>query len=229
MSTRLSRITGHVKDIYGKTGLSDSAARRRAVMKFARQYKFVYFGSDQSISIPVRAIHGVTSGLGKQDDNICIGTHDGYDIVFLERTVTINHDDYQVDTRRWHIMSFDLHTSQRLPFIFIGTKQQSHAFYAKLFTVRRETRQLDPVFLGAPDHFSAHYTLVASPAEQVLLTRLLTQPVTTAMARYQHPFAVELYEDTLVIITETAQTSQASLTKMMHYGLWLAKHIDQQL
>ena len=126
-------------------------------------------------------------------------------------------------------MAFDLHSHRDLPFIFIGTKQQSRTFYAKLFTARRSVSQLDPSFFNVPRHFAAHYTLIASPAEQVLLARLLTEPVTTTMARYQHPFAIEIQDDTLYIITETHQVTEASLTKMMHYGLWLARHIDQNV
>lgn len=215
--------------MYGKAGRLGDSQRQYAVMKFAEQYGLVYFTSNKLLPVSVRAIHGVTSSLGQQDDNICIGTHNGYDIVFLERTVTIEQGQYPSDTRRWHIMSFDLHSHQSLPFVFIGTKQQSHAFYAKLFTMRREARQLDPSFLRVPTHFAANYTVIASPAEQLMLTQLLTQSVTTTMAKYQYPFAIELQGDTLFVITETRQMNSASLTKMMHYGLWLARHIDQEI
>lgn len=198
-------------------------------MKFARQYGLLFFDSDRSAAPHIQVVQGVTSALDQRDTNICIGTHDGYDIVFLERMASITHSEYPSTTHRWNIMSFDLHTHSNLPFIFIGTRQQSKTFYARLFTARREIRQLDPSFFGVPPHFSAHYTVVASPAEQLTLAQLLTTPVTTTMAKHQHPFAIEIQADTVYIITDAMQISDASLSKMMHYGLWLAKHIDENI
>ena len=226
MNDSLSRFTSHLKSAYDKAGLSERALQKRAIMKFAQRYKLLYFSSDRTASSHMQIVRGVTGSIDQQDRNICIGTHDGYDMVFLERTATAAHPQYPTTRHRWHIMAFDLHSHSDLPFVFIGTKQQSKTFYAKLFTTRREASQLDPGYIGAPTRFNAHYTLVASPAEQLLLARLLTTPITTAMAQHQHPFAIEIHGDTLYVITETRQVTEAALTKMLHYGLWLARHID---
>ena len=229
MTDNLSRLTSQLKAAYDKAGLSERAQHKRTIMKFALHHKLLFFSSNQSASLHTQIIRGVTSSLDQQDMNICIGTHEGYDVMFMERIASVTHDGYPTATHHWHIMAFDLHSHSNLPFIFIGTRQQSKTFYAKLFTARREVRQLDPSFFGVPSHFGSHYTVVASPSEQLILAQLLTTPVTTTMAKYQHPFAIEIQDDTLYVITEAKQVSEASLTKMMHYGLWLAKHIDQNI
>ncbi len=229
MSDSLSRLSSQLRTAYDRAGLSERATTRRTIKKFAQAHGLMHFNSGKTAASHMQIIRGTTAAYDQKDTNICIGTHDGYDISFLERTASVVHDGYPSASHRWHIMSFDLHSHNNLPFIFIGTKQQSKTFYAKLFTTRREVRQLDPSFFGVPGHFGAHYTVVASPAEQLVLTQLLTTPVTTTMAKYHYPFAVEIQDDTLYVITEFKLVTDASLTRMMHYGLWLAGHIDQNI
>ena len=226
MADSFSHFTSHLKTVYDKAGLSEYAQRRRTIRKFAEHHGLIYFSSERNSAISVPIIRGVTASIDQVDTNICIGTHKGYDMVFLERFASVSHPDHPSSRHHWHIMSFDLHSHSTLPFIFIGTRQQSRAFYANLFTSRREVRQLESAAYGTPGRFDAHYTIIASPAEQVVLTQLFTAPLTATMATYQHPFAIEIQDDTLSIITDSQQTSEGSLSKMLHYGLWLAEHID---
>lgn len=226
MPDSFSHFTSQLKTVYDKAGLSEQAQQRRSIMKFAEHHGLIYFANNRSASLSVPIVRGVTSSIDQRDVNICIGTHNTYDIVFLERFATVSHPEYPSTKHHWHILSFDLHSHSNLPFVFIGTKQQSKTFYANLFTTKREARQLEPSFFEVSKHFNAHYTIVASPAEQLLLTQLLTAPITATMAKYQHPFAIEIQDDTLSVITDSRQASEASLSKMLHYGLWLAAHID---
>lgn len=229
MSDAFSKFSSQLKDVYNRAGVGQQSLHRRSVTKFADHYGLTYFGSIHPSTYHLSTIRGVTSSLNQKDMHICIGTHDGYDVMYLERLAMIEHPDFEPASHRWHIMSFDLHSHRNLPFIFIGTRQQSHAFYAKLFTSHRDVRHIDTSYLSAPTHFSSHYTVIASPAEQLALARVLTTPITATMAKYQHPFAIEIFEDTLYVITESRQTSESQLVKMLHYGLWLARHIDQQV
>lgn len=230
MKPTFDRLHRRVRTVYEKAGLSEAAQRRRAVEKFAQQFKLLYFKSVDAATTQVSVIRGSTSSIGQQDGNICIGSHDGYDMVFVERSAAVAFGDYPATRHRWHIMEFDLHSHSNLPFVFIGTRQQSRTYYAKLFGSHREvghiTREMHP---SITKNFDAHYTVVASPAEHVILTQLLTEPVTTTMAKNQLPFAIEIQDDSLFVITEASQTSLQSLTKMLHYGIWLARHIDENV
>ena len=233
MTNRFSRINTQLQSAYDRTGLSESSNQRRAVAKFAKQFHFVHFAAASSSTSQLSVIRGATASIDQQDRNICIGTHDGYDIAFVERTATTafgTDPHYHPAVHRWHIMEFDLHSHSNLPFVFIGTKQQSRTFYAKLFSLHREVRHIDPSdYTRNPVHFGRHYSVITSPAEQQLLSQLLTEHITDTMAKHQQPFAIEIQNDSLFVITEVAQTSVQSLTKMLHYGLWLTKHIDTNI
>lgn len=227
MKSTFERLHHRVRAAYDKAGLSEAAMRKRTIEKFAQKFGLLYFRSVNAASSQVSVIRGSTASIDQQDGNICIGSHDGYDMVFVERTATTSFGEYPSTRHRWHIMEFDLHSHNNLPFIFIGTRQQSRTYYAKLFGTHREvghiTREMHP---NITKNFDAHYTVVASPAEHIVLTQLLTEPITASMAKNQLPFAIEIHGDSLFVITEASQVSQQSLTKMLHYGIWLARHID---
>lgn len=228
MPSRLDRLKRQMARTYDAVGLSDNAARRRVIAKFAQKFGLIYFRTLDSSASGLSVIRGLTNHIDQKDSNMCIGQHDGYDMVFVERTATIEAPGYPPSRHRWHIMEFDLHSHDNLPFLFIGTRQQSKTFYAKLFNIYHEVRHVDTgVFLQAPKQFQSTYSVVASPAEQLFVARVLTQEITVAMAKHQQPFAIEIQGDSLFVITEAAMgTTVQSLTKMLHYGIWLARHID---
>jgi hypothetical protein len=223
----IKRHVGRAKDV---VNILDATNRRRTIAKFAQKHGLIYFKSVNSAASQINVVRGMTSSIDQRDNNVCIGTHDGYDMVFIERTATMSFGDMPSTEHRWHIMQFDLHSHSNLPFVFIGTRQQSRTFYAKLFSTYREVRHVDAtLYLTSPKPFQTHYTVIASPAEHVFLTQLLSEPITSTMAKHQQPFAIEMYGDSLYVITEASQATMQSLTKMLHYGLWLAKHIDESI
>lgn len=230
MNSRFDRFNTQLKSAYSRSGLSEVANRQRTIAKFAKQFRLVHFRSSTASSSQLGVIRGMTASIDQKDRNICIGTHDGYDIAFVERTATTAFGDdpnYPPVIHRWHIMEFDLHSHSNLPFVFIGTKQQSLTFYAKLFSMHRDARHINPAeYTKNPVHFGRHYAVVSSPAEQMLLSQLLTDTITDTMAKHQQPFAIEIQGDSLFVITQVTQTTNRSLTQMLHYGIWLAKHID---
>lgn len=231
MNDKFHRLKRQVSQAYDAIGLSESAARRRVIARFAQKFKLIYFRTIDTSSSRVSIVRGVTSSIDQQDSNMCIGMHDGYDMVFIERVATIEAPGHTPSRHRWHIMEFDLHSHNNLPFLFVGTKQQSKAFYEKLFTLHREVRHVDPAtYLQSPRHFHTNYTVVASPSEHLFAARVLSEEITATMAKHQQPFAIEIQGDSLYVITEaTATTTLQSLTKMLHYGIWLARHIDSKI
>lgn len=230
MNEKFHRLKQQVSQTYDAIGLSDSATRRRIIAKFAQKFGLIYFRTIDASSSHVSLIRGSTSSIDQKDSNMCIGMHDGYDMVFIERTSSIEVPGHLPSRHRWHIMQFDLHSHDSLPFLFVGTKQQSKAFYGKLFNIHREARHVDPaVHLQAPRHFQTNYTVVASPSEHLFVARVLSEEITATMAKHQQPFAIEIQGDSLYVITEaTIATTMQSLTRMLHYGIWLARHIDSK-
>lgn len=229
MTSHLHRLRHQAHKTYDALGLSEHAMRRRTIAKFAQKFGLIYFRTIDTSSPHFSLVRGVTNSIGQKDSNMCIGVHDGYDMVFIEREATLQSVDQPPVRHRWHIMEFDLHSHDTLPFLFIGTKQQSKAFYSKLFTMHRDVRYVGADFLQSHGHFLPHYSVVASPAAHLYVTGVLTEEITGAMAKYQYPFAIEIRDDSLFVITEVGSaTTIQPLTRMLHYGIWLARHLDSR-
>lgn len=230
MRDRLHHFKNHAARAYDAIGLSDTAARRRVIAKFAQKFGLIYFRTIDAAGTQPGIIKGLTNHIDQKDSNMCIGQHDGYDMVFIERTATVEAAGYPPSRHRWHIMEFDLHSHDNLPFLFIGTRQQSRTFYAKLFSIHREVRHVDAgMYLQSPKQFQSNYAVVASPSEHLFVARVLTEEITATMAKHQQPFAIEIQGDSLFVITEASiGTTIQSLTRMLHYGIWLARHIDSK-
>jgi hypothetical protein len=204
--------------------------RRRAVINFARQHKLIYFRSVSHEGQTTPIIRGSTTAPDQVDANFCIGSHAGYDLTLVERTASVAFAAYKTTVHRWYVLQIDLTSVSNLPFIFIGTKQQTKAYYARLLTAHRELRYLTIDSTAKQNQaFHSHYAVLSSPAETPALYRLLNDEVMDTMASHKYPFAIEIEDDTLYVITEATKPNQQLLDKLLHYGLWLAKEIDQRL
>ncbi len=216
------------------TKLSDSlrgvSSRRKAVVAFAKHHQLIYFQSVPQDSESVPVIRGSTVSPDQVDANYCIGSHADYDMAFVERTSRIAHEGFKTTMHRWYVLQIDLRTAQNLPFIFVGTRQQTKAYYAQVLTTHREIRYLS-LDSASPKSasFHSHYALLASPAELPALYRLFTDEMIDTMATHHYPFAIEIDGDSLTVITEAIKPSQQLLDKLLHYGLWVAKAVDSRL
>ncbi len=211
-------------------GLVSVTLRRRAVIDFARQHKLIYFRSVSAGGQFAPVIVGSTASPDQVDTNFSIGTHAGYDLALLERMGSITYEGYKSTQHRWYVLQIDLHKANNLPFIFIGTRQQTKAYYARVLATHRHVRYLT-VDSGAArsSAFHSQYAVIASPAELPQVYRLLNDENIDIIAANKQPFAVEIDGDTLSVITEATRPSQQLLDKLLHYGLWLAKEADSRL
>lgn len=205
---------------------SSLGSRARVMRRFAQQFHLLYFPSADTSLARTDTARGSVSAHGQRDQHICIGQHDGYELVLLDRSVLMTASDALSARHHWLILQIDLQRHSALPFVFVGTKHQSKAFYARLFAAEREARLLDPEYFVDTKKFGQHYTLVASPGEHATIARILSRPITDAMTAHHYPFAIEIQHDRLLVIADADRPSVTSLTKLMHYGLWLARHID---
>ena len=212
------------------TNIGVATARKRAMVAFARKHHLIYFASANKKQNDVTVVRGSTTTPGHIDSNYCIGTHAGYDMAIAERLASVGFDGYKTTVHRWYILQIDLKKAANLPFIFIGTKQQTKAYYARLLTTHRYIRYLalDSAAHGGAD-FHSQYAIMASPSDVSLFYRLLTDDIIVTMATHKYPFAIEIEGDSLMIITEATKPSQQLLDKLLHYGLWMAGEIDQRL
>ncbi len=211
-----------------RSSLSPSAAHRKAVIDFAKRHDLVYFSSVRSDDVPV--IRGSTATAKYVDNSYSIGTHAGYDMALVDRTSVIEYENYPTSTHRWYVIQIDLHSARDLPYIFVGTRQQTKAYYARVLVSHRQTGYISPDVLAAYGAtFHSRYAIIGSPADIPIIHRLLTDDIVHSIATHRYPFAVEIEGSNLSVITEALAPNQQLLNKLLHYGLWFAKQIDERL
>ncbi len=218
----------------GKAKLSaafrGTSARQKAIARFAKKHDLIYFHSAHPEGGNDSVLRGSSVSPGQVDTNFCIGSHAGYDMAFVERLASVAFEGYKTTVHRWYVLQIDLKQAHNLPFIFMGTKQQPKAYYARVLTAHRDARYLTVDESSEKSTlFHATYALLASPAELHLLYRLFTHEVIESVATYKYPFAVEIEGDSLIVMTEATKPSEQLLDELLHYGLWFAKEIDKRL
>ena len=202
---------------------------KKAAKKFAKENKLIYFESINPDGQPLPVVRGAKMSLDQVDANYCFGTHAGYDVVLADRTATVKYEGYKSTPHHWYVLQVDLHKAN-VPYMFIGTRQQTKAFYAGVLSAHRELRYL--TLASSADRaaaFHGHYAVLASPAQTQLLYQLLDERMINILGGHKYPFAMEFDGDSLYIMTDTKKASQQLLAKLLHYGLWLAKEVDQRL
>jgi hypothetical protein len=223
-----------MKDQLGQIGRALSptrlVARRRdksVIADFAEKYGLVYFGrvaqDDEH-----RIVRGMTVSVNHYDLHYCVGTYEGYDVAFVERSDTIESKN-EKRSHRWHIIEFDLLAAKNLPHIFVGMHSHSESFYMQLFTKYPQLRSLVLGALGAhKGDFLHKYRVYASPSEAIQVEEILTPLVTEMVDKHFGSLAVEIFDSSLFVYAEDHTLTLQLLEAMLKNGRWLADHIDRQ-
>lgn len=208
--------------------LTASSLRRKTVVSFARKHQLIYFKSVPAENHNNPVVRGSSVAPDQVDTNYCVGSHAGYDIALVERLASASFEGHKTIVRRWYVLQIDLKQASSLPFVFLGTRQQSKAYYARVLASHRDINYMSlPSLADGSAAFHAAYALLASPAEFGWLQQLFTDEIMTTIAAYQHLFAVEIEGENLFVMTEALVPSEQLLDKLLHYGLWLAKEVDK--
>lgn len=215
---------------YKKVGGSDVVKRREIATSFAKKHDLIYFHTVGSEQDNVSIIRGSTANARQADSNFCIGTHAGYDMAFIERAADVEFIGFETTSHRWYVLEIDLKRTRHAPYIFLGTKQLSRAFYAKVLVSHRDVRYLQLESLHShASTFHGTYALVASPASQPVLHGLFDDETIHTIAAHKYPFTIEVEGDSLILFTEAEKPSEQLIDKLLHYGLWFAKKIDETI
>lgn len=215
---------------YSKVGGPDVVKRREVMVSFAKKHNLIHFHTVGKDSDNVPIIRGSTASLKHVDSNFCIGTHAGYDMVVIERTADVRFVGFESTLHKWYVLEIDLKKARRVPYIFMGTKQLTKAFYAKVLVSHRDVRylQLESVSTHAAA-FHGSYALISSPSTLASLHSVFTDDVVDAIAKHKYPFSAEIEGDSLIVFTEASKPNEQLVDKLLHYGLWLANKIDEAL
>lgn len=218
----MSKIIKHITSHIPKQLTGQSLATKRTVIDFAEQYGLVYFGYVSQRSDDHHIVRGMTVSNKHVDDHYCVGTFDGYDVVFVERRDHIHDRDHV-----WHILEFDLTAEADLPHSFIGSGKHGKGFHELLST---KYPQLLPDVIRSnslyPSNFQNSFVVYTSPAHATELESIITPAVAEVMASHFTGLVVEITEQALYIYSEKHQLSSGLLDTMLKNGVWLAKSID---
>jgi len=214
---------------YQRIGGSDVVKRRMVMTEFAHKHDLIYFHTVSAEEDSVPVIRGSTATPKQVDSNVSIGTHAGYDMVLIERAGDVEFIGFESTFHRWYVLEIDLKYARNVPFVFLGTQQLTKAFYAKVLTSHRDVRYLQLASQAASTAaFHGHYALIASPTHLPLLHRLFDEEAVTMIGTHKRPFTVEIEGDSLILFAEAEKANEQLLDQLLHYGLWLARRIDER-
>jgi hypothetical protein len=206
------------------TLLPSAQATKRLIHNFAEESGMVYFGYVSQRSDDHHIVRGLTVSNKHVDDHYCIGTYEGYDIMFVERSDNLRSGKRHI----WHILEFDLRNTVDIPHIFIGSSKSGHGFHELLET---KYPAMQPVSLGAtgmyPPEFSSHFSLYVIPALAVSAEQIVPPETAKAMSTHFKGLVMEIADQSLYVYSEQSHLTADLLTTMLQNGRWLAKQIDQ--
>lgn len=202
-------------------------AHKKAIMKFADKMGLVYFGSSQRDDEDYRLVRGLTSSPHVLDAHYCIGTYNGYDVVFVERSALHAAHRATAEAQHWLIMAFDLRTKADLPHLFIGRREHSASFYGQFFT---KFPQMSPLGITTMDGYTAAfldmYVLYSRIVDAADAVKLFDPTLTKVIGEQFRGLTIEVSDGTLYIYGENATPTAHVLDIMLRYGAWLAESID---
>lgn len=198
---------------------------KRLIQEFCENVGMVYFGYVSQRDDEHHILRGMTVSTKHRDDHYCIGSYDGYDVVFVERSDTLRNG----KKHSWHIMEFDLKTSVDLPHIFIGSGKHGQGFH-ELLDIKYPS--LKPLALGSlhayPSTFLSRFKLYASPAHALVAEQLISPEVAESIASHFSGLVIEVTESALYIYSESSRLTPGLLETILKNGVWLAAQIDQK-
>lgn len=195
---------------------------KRVITKFADSFGLVYFGYVSQRDDEHHIVRGMTVSTKHKDDHYCIGTHDGYDVIFVERS------DELKDGKKhsWHILEIDMKTDG-MPHAFIGSDVRTHGFHELLAL---KYRSLSESTLGHtatyPSEFNTHFNVHVAADNQIQLERLITPDIADVLASHFKGLVIEVHDDMLYVYSEQSSISLTLLETMLKNGVWLAGLLD---
>lgn len=203
--------------------LPSAQATKRLLLQFADRAGMVYFGYVSQRSDDHHIVRGLTVSTKHIDDHYCIGTYEGYDVIFVERSDSLHSGKRHV----WHILEFDLKSKTDIPHAFIGSGTHGHGFHELLATKYSAMKALP---LGAtnsyPTSFTSHFQIYATPAYAVAIETLIPPVVAETLGAHFKGLVAEITNDALYIYSEKPHLSADLLDTMLQNGVWLAQMID---
>lgn len=195
----------------------------RAVRRFADTLGLVYFGSVDQRDDEHRLVRGHTVSATHRDDNYCVGSVHGYDVVLVSRNDVITTKSHHQQRCHWLICAVDLHSKKDVPHLYIGHLSREDAFAASY-------EQLRHVEVGAtasyPHQFISNYNVYCMPGSLVDVESIITPQIAEVIAVHFGGMSVEIENNTLYGYIENEHPRAPLLERIVSNAIWLAESID---
>lgn len=198
---------------------------RRMIEDFADRSNMVYFGFVSQMTDEHKIVRGMTVSTKHADHHYCIGTHHGYDVVFVERSDTLLTSGHK---HTWHIMQFDLTTTSDVPHFFIGSSNHGNGFHSLLSAKYSSMISAILDHTIYPDIFTGYFSIFATPANTILVEQLITPDVAEMIGKHFKGLVIEVANGSLFVYSEKSHLSGGLLDTMIANGVWLARQLDEK-
>lgn len=190
------------------------------------RYDLVYFGHVDQRRDEHTMVRGFTLSPSHVDKHYCVGSVDGRDVIFLERTDTVSFPDKPSERYTWTILQVDLRR-ENLPHIILNANSYSDALYANLFTKFHHLRPAAPdSFTRHDSHFSTNFTVYGEMHAVDTDTSALVEGTTSVLGQHFSMYDYEYFEDHLIVYFPTTSPLFSDIEHMLKAGLWFANELD---
>lgn len=200
-------------------------SEKKLITSFAERCGMVYFGFVSQLRDEHRMVRGLTVSTRHRDKHYCIGTYEGYNVTFVERSdrILTNH------RHKWHILEFELKTTADHPHLFIGSDKHGLGFHALLKAKYPIMKSL-PLGTTAeyPAVFTDYFRVYTRPTHAVEAEQLVTPEIAGLLGEHFKGLAAEVAQHSVYIYSEHEQVTGHLLDVMMANGIWLARAIDKK-
>ena len=202
---------------------------RKIYKDFAEKLDFVYFGRTYQHDDEYQVIHGFTLSNTARDNHFSVGTYHGYDMSFLERRDVIKQPRFPSESKRWIVMTADLHAKTEMPHMFIGRNGLSATFYRHLQT---KYPHLQKVHLGHnvsfDPAFNERFSIYTKQTHALFVEHAIHQQLQYMIVENFPTFLFEVKAGTLYVYVEITRPSNQLLARLVQCSAWLASELDKR-
>lgn len=199
--------------------------RSSAIKQFGHTLGLVHFGSVDQHTDEHEAIHGFTASLSHTDHHYMVGTYNGYNIRFVDRSDII-HSHGKRHEQTWAILEIELESHSLPHTIFVPTGKEA-AEYSRVYATQLHLQPLNAMaFANHSPEFHGRFQILASPSHAQKVSSLFTSPLIVGIASRFWPHAIELERNKLIVYITEHRLKKTVLESTLASALWLAEAID---
>ena len=202
--------------------------RGKVLRSFAETMGFVYFGNVNQHEDEVDVIRGFTTSLSHQDRHYAVGTYNGYNIRFVDRSDVIDAPGGKRYRQTWLVIEIELETHGIPHMAFVPTGATARD-YARLYSVNPTLMPLNSML--ATNHspeFYGRYQILAATTHARRIDAMFPSPVMVTMGVKLWPHGIEVARHKLNIYITEHRLTKTVLEATLASGLWLAETIDHK-